>query len=309
MCLVATAKSLILWLNLVSCEEEEILACFGSRSVHTVTKRANDSANGFLSYLRWFDVLSGCQGSVFSDAVYRKYLAFLDASAAAASSASSFLSCLRFAKHVMGMGNVEDPSRRCVGRAETILSRSGVVKQAAPLSVAQICKIHDLLHAEGTSRWDKALCAYLLLCLYGRARHSDFKNIERVEWDVKPLSEGVAEEGREGYIVVYTRNHKTSRATAKKLKLLPIIIPVSGVHGRPWAFAARSAFERVGLVLEGHVSGPLFKPPKSFEELGLCDRSITSEKVSVFLRLVLNLPVDPPDDSPKVSSHTSRGLA
>ncbi|CAE7949787.1 unnamed protein product, partial [Symbiodinium sp. KB8] len=207
----------------------------------------------------------------------------------------------------MGMGNVEDPSRRCVGRAETILSRSGVVKQAAPLSVAQICKIHDLLHAEGTSRWDKALCAYLLLCLYGRARHSDFKNIERVEWDVKPLSEGVAEEGREGYIVVYTRNHKTSRATAKKLKLLPIIIPVSGVHGRPWAFAARSAFERVGLVLEGHVSGPLFKPPKSFEELGLCDRSITSEKVSVFLRLVLNLPVDPPDDSPKVSSHTSRG--
>ena len=298
-----------MWLNLVSCEEEEILACFGSRSVHTVTKRANDSANGFLSYLRWFDVLSGCQGSVFSDAVYRKYLAFLDASAAAASSASSFLSCLRFAKHVMGMGNVEDPSRRCVGRAETILSRSGVVKQAAPLSVAQICKIHDLLHAEGTSRWDKALCAYLLLCLYGRARHSDFKNIERVEWDVKPLSEGVAEEGREGYIVVYTRNHKTSRATAKKLKLLPIIIPVSGVHGRPWAFAARSAFERVGLVLEGHVSGPLFKPPKSFEELGLCDRSITSEKVSVFLRLVLNLPVDPPDDSPKVSSHTSRGLA
>ena len=286
--------------NLVHCEEEEILACFGARSVHTVSKRAN----GFLSYLRWFDVLSGCQGSVFSDAVYWKYLAFLDASAAAASSASSFLSCLRFAKHVMGMGNIEDPSRRCVGRAEKILSRAGVVRQAAPLSVAQICKIHDLLHAEGTSRWDKALCAYVLLCLYGRARHSDFRNIERVEWDVTPLSEGFAEEGREGYIVVYTRNHKTSRATAKKLKLLPIIIPVSGIHGRPWAFAARTAFERVGLVLDGAVSGPLFKPPKSFEEIGLCNRSITSGEVSVFLRLLLDLPADPLEEGPKVSSHS-----
>ena len=276
------------------------MACFGTRSVHTVAKRAS----GFLAFLRWFDVVSAKPSSPFCDASFWKYVSFLDQSSAAASTASSFLSSVRFAKHVMGMKSIEEPSRRCVGCAEKLLSRAGLMRQAAPLKVDQIRKIHDLLHDENATRWDRALCAYLLLCLYGRARHSDFKRIDQVEWDVTPLTDGQAEAGHEGYIIIYTRNHKTSRATAKKVKLLPIIVPVAGVHAKPWAFAARAAFEAVGLKLSGPVHGPLFRPPKSFEELALCNRSITSGEVSTFLRVLLGFSAEPAVDVPRISSHS-----
>ena len=281
-------------------DEEEILACFGARSVHTVAKRAS----GFLAFLRWFDVVSAKPSSPFCDASFWKYVSFLDQSSAAASTASSFLSSVRFAKHVMGMKSIEEPGRRCVGCAEKLLCRAGLMRQAAPLKVDQIRKIHDLLHDENATRWDRALCAYLLLCLYGRARHSDFKRIDQVEWDVTPLTDGQAEAGHEGYIIIYTRNHKTSRATAKKVKLLPIIVPVAGVHAKPWAFAARAAFEAVGLKLSGPVHGPLFRPPKSFEELALCNRSITSGEVSTFLRVLLGFSAEPAVDVPRISSHS-----
>ena len=50
--------------------EEEIIACFGTRSVHTVMKRANT----FSAFLRWLDVVSSANPSAFCDAAYWKYL-------------------------------------------------------------------------------------------------------------------------------------------------------------------------------------------------------------------------------------------
>ena len=245
---------------------------FGTRSVHTVMKRANT----FSAFLRWLDVVSSANPSAFCDAAYWKYLKFLKSSGAAASSAASFLASVRFCRFVMGLTGTEEPSRRCVGLAEKLAAQAGVVRPAEEVTVGQLLTIHDTLHDPATSRWDKAFSAYALVALYGRARHSDLKRVERVEWDL-PLSAEGNEAGRQGYLIIFTRHHKTSRATARKSRLLPIIIPVLGIHDKPWVFAAKAAFESVGLLLSGEIQGPLFRPPVNFSADQLCSRSITSD--------------------------------
>ena len=132
--------------------EEEIIACFGTRSVHTVMKRANT----FSAYLRWLDVVSSANASACFDAAYWKYLKFLESSGAAASSAASFLASVRFCRFVMDLTGTEEPSRRCVGLGEKLAAQAGVVKQAEALTVGQLLTIHDTLRDPATSRWDKA---------------------------------------------------------------------------------------------------------------------------------------------------------
>ena len=279
--------------------EDEIIACFGTRSVHTVMKRAN----AFSAFLRWLDVVSSANPSAFCDAAYWKYLKFLESSGAAASSAASFLASVRFCRFVTGLTGTEEPSRRCVGLAEKLAAQADIVRPAEALTVGQLLTIHDTLHDPVTSRWDKAFSAYALVALYGRARHSDLKRVERLEWDLPPSAES-NEAGRQGYLIIFTRHHKTSRATARKSRLLPIIIPVLGIHDKPWVFAAKAAFESVGLSLSGEIQGPLFRPPVDFSADQLCNRSITSAEVSVFIRLLLGLGHDAPAVGPRVTSHS-----
>ena len=57
-------------------------------------------------------------------------------------------------------------SRKCVGAAERMLANLGDLKQAPPLTVAQVRILHALLHGQGTSDWDRAFAGYCLLCLY-----------------------------------------------------------------------------------------------------------------------------------------------
>ena len=148
----------------------------------------------------------------------------------------------------MGLTKAGEPSHRCVGLSEKLFGQAGVVKQAAPLKVDQILVIHDAMLSDNTSRWDRAFCTYSLVALYGRARHSDFKKVDYIEWDVPPAQDG-AVQGRKGCIISNTRRHKTSRTTAKKARLLPIIVAVAGVHAQPWIHVAKRAFEAVGLSL------------------------------------------------------------
>ena len=277
-------------------DEDSILASLGTRSPHTILKRVN----AVLAYLRWFDVFIEAGGSAFEEGAYWKYVKFLKKSGSAASCGNSFLAGIRFAKHVVGMDNLDNPSRRCEGGCEQLASTAAVVKQAEALAVRQLLKFHDLLHREGADAWDQAFCAYCLVCAYGRCRQSDMSWVDRVEWEV---TEGDAEPGHEGYIVIYTRHHKTARATAKKALLLPIIISAASVDNRPWLPAARQAFERVGLKLCGGIGGPMFRP-MSIDGECLCKRGVCASEVSAFIRLVLEVSPDASEDSPRFSSHS-----
>ena len=105
------------------------------------------------------------------------------------------------------------------------------------------------------------------------------------------------------HCLIYTRHHKTARATAKKALLLPIIISAASVDNRPWLPVARQAFEQVGLRLAGMIKGPLFRP-LSLEGTCLCKRGVCAHEVSAFIRLVLEVSPDVSEDGPRFSSHS-----
>ena len=64
-------------------EDDEIEACFGTRSVHTIAKRANSC----LSFLRWFDVMGPLHLRPFCDEASWSYIGFVRRSGAGASCA------------------------------------------------------------------------------------------------------------------------------------------------------------------------------------------------------------------------------
>ena len=139
---------------------------------------------------------------------------------------------------------------------------------ALVLTVNQVRFLHDKLVEQSCNHVDRAIVAYLLIALYGRCRHSDLQNVEDVVLDFGP-------EG--GFMEVTTKTHKTARTVAQKTKLLPIVILAVGITGCEWiseAKRAKSAFEAYGLTLEGHIGGPLFRPPGSSGEPH-CKRGIT----------------------------------
>ena len=80
----------------------------------------------------------------------------------------------------MGMDKVELPSRRCVGAAEQMLSCASLVTPASALSADEVWKLHQVLGSDDTPEWDRALCAFVLVCLYGRCRQSDLAMVDHI---------------------------------------------------------------------------------------------------------------------------------
>ena len=114
------------------------------------------------------------------------------------------------------------------------------------------------------------------MCLYTRARQSDFRKVAYVDTDG---------EGRDGYVVIRVKQHKTARAARRVAQLLPILIPLRGISDNEWFESCKCAFEKVGLLLQGHVGAALFRPPLASGVLAR--RAITSGEVSTYLRLAL----------------------
>ena len=131
-------------MGIIPPEEDELVACFGTCSVYTILKRANN----FLAFLRWADVMPENSAKVFVDRVYWNYVEFLKQTGAGASCASSFLASVRFSIYVVGLQGVEVPTRRCIGAAEQMLSASGDMRQAQALTVAQVTALHECSIAE-----------------------------------------------------------------------------------------------------------------------------------------------------------------
>ena len=246
------------------------MASLGTRSPHTILKRVN----AVLAYLRWFDVFVEARSSAFEEEAYWKYVKFLKRSGSAASCGNSFRASVLQSTWLVWISLKTLPEGVKADVSSLPPQLAAVVKQAEALAVKQLLKFHDLLHREGADAWDQAFGAY------GRCRQSDMSWVDRVDWEV---TEGEAEPGLEGYVVIYTRHHKTARATAKKALLLPIILSAASVDSRPWLPAARQAFERVGLKLCGWTRGPLLRPLSLGGECKALGEALTSYEVSFCL--------------------------
>ncbi|CAE7364623.1 unnamed protein product, partial [Symbiodinium sp. CCMP2592] len=191
-----------------------VSACVGLRSPHTVVKRAD----AILAYLRWCDK-EGYEKPFCEDSVW------------------SFISYLKKEKVLA--------SRRILGLSAQLGVKKKAANRARPLKVSEVRFMHGVLEDESAPIWDRAICAYLLLALYARARHSDLVLVEEV----------IADFDRQcsGYLEIRLRFHKTAQTIAKKNDLLPVIVSSKGIVKGDWLGLATDVFERVGFTLDGTV--------------------------------------------------------
>ena len=95
------------------------------------------------------------------------------------------MSALRYAQHIFGFETLSSAtgSRRLLGRSELIFSQKDPVRQAVVLTVHDVLTLHSKLNDVESGIFDRIGAGYLLLCLYGRCRHSDLANVNHVVHD------------------------------------------------------------------------------------------------------------------------------
>ena len=275
--------------------KEIVSAVVGLRSPYTVVKRANS----LLSFLRWCAKSKVLDTNPFSEKVVWQYFQDLKELGAPATRASSCMSAFRFALHVLGFESLSEVtgSRRVVGLSDQMHANKRVLRQALPLTVLQVRKLHDIATNSNANLVDRGAAVYFLIALYGRCRHSDLTKVHSVVPDFD-------DDG--GFLEIRSAHHKTGKTAERRTQLMPILIPARGVHGVSWMGAASDVFSQLELSLDGPIGGPLFPAPSLGHET-FCKRPLTSGEASSFLRMLIGAPSEAVDDStPIVSSHSAK---
>jgi hypothetical protein len=114
-------------------------------------------------------------------------------------------------------------SRRLLCFAAIERLQKGPTRQAAPLELQHLQRLHEVLESAACLT-DRLGAGVMLVCIYGRARWSDLRYIHHV----------VAEEGRNGFLTLYTAEHKTSAVGARREQYLPLVVPWMGVTHDEW---------------------------------------------------------------------------
>ena len=260
---------------------EILRACMGVKSPSTVTGRAN----AMLSFMRWHVInLPADSFLPLSENHAWEYVTFLQKSGAPASRASAFVQSCCFAHFVLGVRGAIDifSSGRITGLSDIQLAGKAVTKQARPLTVFEMQRLHNIASSADRHLKDKVIASHLLLMAYCRCRHSDTLQIEDVEHDHSEKS---------GYIQLRTRFHKGSKTAAKKSLLLPIVASSAGVGSPEWIQLWWENRVQAKLPVSGFLDGPLLPAPRADEE-GWTNRPVTSTEISNILKAFLNCPED-----------------
>ena len=269
-----------------------VSAVLGVKSPLTIVKRANS----ILSLIKWQAENCSSDEHPWHEKRLWKYFEHLKQEGAA-TTGSSLLSALRFMKHVFGFSiDAAISSKRLKGLSDQMMSRKSTLRQASVLTVNQVVELHRMMTDDSMHPYDRLFCSYILLALYGRCRHSD----------LACLTDGVCDFDKLGGFVEFrTSLHKTSRSAASKSVLLPILVPATGVHGRPWIHEAAALFDELGLAFTGTIDGPLLPVPKNPDCSEWCKRGVSSKEVTDMLNLLLK--VDRKESG--LSSHSLKSTA
>ena len=158
----------------------------------------------------------------------------------------------------------------------------------------QVLQLHKGLEDVFRHPVDRAMCAYTLVALYGRARHSDLEQISSITHD---------HDKHGGFLEILTRKHKGAKSAQKKSKFMPILVPAIGVHGKPWMHLLVDVFQGLRLPVDGAIDGPVLPAPRDCRGEEFSCRAIESGEVAAFLRTFLGLPA-PVAGERNVSSHS-----
>ena len=213
--------------------QDTISDTFGIKSWKTLMKRAGS----ILRYIEWVAtdvsglVPSGKLAMPPNELLAYQYLLHLRRSDASASAASGFVQALTFAKHTIGLLNVDNilESGRIRGAAVKMLAAKRPLVQSQPLDCKQLLALESAAcHAPNVI--DRVAAGTFCCILYARARFGDAQRTEKIVWD---LDQSMTR----GFIELQSRQVKTAGTAEKRSRFLPMTAPVKGISGLSWANA------------------------------------------------------------------------
>ncbi len=207
-----------------------------------------------------------------------------------ASRLSGYVQAVNCCVHVMGVDELSEcaNSKRCKGAAKQDVPRE--VRQAAPLKVSDVEKIHNILHTD--NGWNAMFCGAILMAIYSRARWGDLMRCESIIFDPDM-------DGSICYVEARGGRHKTRHSQQHRHQFLPMVAPSLGVVATPWAERWKEIIELLNIKLPPE--GCVMPAPDQFGNP--CARPLESCEAGAWLRKLLKgtPEVDPCE---RISSHS-----
>ena len=260
---------------------ETLRSAYGTKSHTTLLKRAGTLKRYVLWHWNHFGVQEGRSG-VFpvSEADVWEFFKFLRGArfegGKGFTAPSTFLETIRFAKFTVDLQGSSEvlESRRLQGFAAIEKKAKGPTRQAPPLELERLQRLQAVLKGD-SNEVDRLGAGCMLVCVYARARWSDIRYIHHVE----------VESRRNGCLVLYTAEHKTSNVGDKREQYLPLIVPWEGVTNDDWLRTFLDLYQQVGLDIHKQPLGPLMPAPLSGG--CYCARPLTTPEASSWLKGLL----------------------
>ena len=270
-----------------------LLSLIGTRSPGTIIKRMN----ALLHFFRWFSVNFDGDCLPFQEAHVWTYVRYLQDSSAAPTKAMSFIQSLRFAHYVLGVQGAEQcvQSRRLQGSAELQLALKKPTRQARPLTVDEVRRLHKATLDNSLDLQERVLAIHLLLMLYTRSRVSDLAHVEEVSHDVSRTS---STDGVPGFVQITTRYHKAARSAEKKSLLLPIVASSTSVVEDDWLVTWLRLRKKAGLKVAGEFNAAIQPAPNVNKANEWLVRPLSCSEVTLVLRGLLGC------SDPDLTSHS-----
>ena len=255
--------------------QDTISDTFGLKNWKTLVK----SAGSILRFIEWVAtdfsglVPSGKLALPPNELLVYQYIVHLRRTEASPSSAMSLVQAFTFAKHTIGLKNVDQilESGRIKGAAMKMLAEKRPLQQSQPLDCRQILALESAAcHAPNVI--DRVAAGTFCCILYARARFGDAQRTEKILWDLN-------EDLSRGYIELQARQVKTAGTAEKKSRFLPMTAPVRGISGLNWANAWMKARIETHLPMSDLGDVPLLPAPSL--QGGWCKRPLsTGEAIS-----------------------------
>lgn len=163
----------------------------------------------------------------------------------------SFLIALSFSHHVLGLQGVVAilDSGRIRGATASHFTNRAQVRQRPALTVAQVVFLEGVVMDESRTPADRVAAGFFLVLVYGRLRFSDAQSIASMDLDE------IASAGDcRGFLECTAHRTKTSITLQRKIRALPVVIPLLGLTEKPWIPAWLEIRRQQGLFSQGQVA-------------------------------------------------------
>ena len=229
-----------------------------------------------------------------SEPDFYRFLKTLKSAGHSTSRLKSLLEAVTFCRYSFHLPELHDltVSKRCLGAVVDDLP--GKVKQAEPLTVSDVKRLHWVL--EHGNVWDKVFSGAALFCIYARARWSDFIHGNHLRLDTQT-------DGTIVYADMEVQVHKTMRASANRFKFLDLVASGIGIAGHNWIGHWLDALGHIGRDPLSELDGLSLMPAPGDDGQSL-QRSLESDEASKWLRLILGEEINRKDSKRQISSHS-----